>query len=318
MLILTSILAAVIPMVLYLILIWRFDIYEREPFNLVLKSYLWGAVGAICLAMLFSLFLSTGLSFFIISKRMLNRIDTFYIAPFVEEITKGLFLLLLVYNKKFDNVTDGLVYGGAIGLGFGMTENLLYFLSYGKTFPELFSLIIVRTFFSAVMHCVSTGTLGAFLGYAKFNKTAHKIALPIIGLMIAMFIHFSWNFSVSYKSTAGLGFLFMFLTILIFIGVYWISILKEKKIIYDELLPESENGLIPPEHLVILNSLKRNKPGWVDERIRKVYIKEATTLAFRKKQQKNSRGYRKVSYEKDVDLYRNSIKDLLSNNSQNL
>jgi RsiW-degrading membrane proteinase PrsW (M82 family) len=312
MLILTSILAAVIPMALYLVLIWRFDIYEREPFNLVLRSYLWGAVGAIFLAMLFSIFLTTGLSFFIPSKNLLNRIDTFYIAPFVEEITKGLFLLILVTSKKFDNVTDGLVYGGAIGLGFGMTENFLYFISYGKTFPELFSLIIIRTFFSAVMHCVSTGTLGAFLGYAKFNKTTHKIVFPVIGLMIAMFIHFSWNFSVSYQSTAGLGLLFMFFTIFIFIIVYRISILKEKKIIYNELLPEAETGLIPPGHLKILNSSKRNESGWVDESIRKSYIKEATTLAFRKMQQKNSGGYRKTSYEKDVESCRERIKDLLS------
>ena len=312
MLILISVLSAVIPMILYLVLIWRFDIYEREPFRLVFQSYLWGAVGAVLLAMLFSIFLNTSLSFFIPSKRLLNRIDTFYIAPFVEEITKGLFLLILVNSKKFDNVTDGLVYGGAIGLGFGMTENFLYFVSFGKTFPELFSLIIIRTFFSAVMHCVSTGTLGAFLGYAKFNKTVHKIAFPIIGLIIAMFIHFSWNFSVSYKSTAGLGLLFMFFTILIFIGVFWLSILKEKKIIYNELLSETETGLIPPEHLVILDSLKRNKPGWVDESIRKSYIKAATTLAFRKIQLKNSGSYRKISYEKDADFYREQIKELLS------
>ena len=314
MLILTSILAAIIPMVLYLILIWRFDVYEREPFKLVFRSYLWGAIGAICLAMLFSIFLSTSLSFFILSKRLLNRIDTFYIAPFVEEITKGLFLLILVNSKKFDNVTDGLVYGGAIGLGFGMTENFLYFISYGKTFPELFNLIIIRTFFSAVMHCVSTGTLGAFLGYAKFSKMVHKISFATFGLIIAMFIHFSWNFSVSYQSTAGFGLLFMFLTILVFIVVYRISILKEKKIIYNELLPETETGLIPSDHLVILNSSKRNKSGWVDESIRKLYIKAATTLAFRKMQQKNSRGYRKVSYEKDVELYRERIKDLLRKN----
>ncbi len=312
MLILISVCAAVIPMVLYLILIWRFDIYEREPFMLVFKSYLWGAVGAIVLASLFSLFLSTSISFFVLNKKILTRIDSFYIAPFVEEITKGLFLLILVNSKKFDNVTDGLVYGGAIGLGFGMTENLLYFLSYGKSLPELFSLIIVRTFFSAVMHCVSTGTLGAFLGYAKFNKTAHKIIFPFIGLMIAMFIHFSWNFSVSYHSTARLDFLFMFLTILLFIGIYWISILKEKKIIYNELLPETDAGLIPQEHLIILNSSKRNKSGWVDESIRKLYIKAATTLAFRKMQQKNSGGFRKISYGKDVEFYRERIKDLLS------
>ncbi|MFZ0454060.1 MAG: PrsW family intramembrane metalloprotease [Ignavibacteriaceae bacterium] len=312
MLIIISTLAAVIPMILYLVLIWRFDIYEREPFRLVFQSYLWGAVGAILLAMLFSIFLNTGLSLFIPSKRLLNRIDAFYVAPFVEEITKGLFLLILVNSKKFDNVTDGLVYGGAIGLGFGMTENFLYFISFGKTFPELFNLIIIRTFFSAVMHCVSTGTLGAFLGYAKFNKTVHKITLPLIGLMIAMFIHFAWNYSVSYQSTAGLGLLFMFFSILVFVGVYWLSILKEKRIIYSELLSETETGLIPFEHLVILDSLKRNKPGWVDESIRKSYIKAATTLAFRKIQLKNSGSYRKTFYEKDVEFYREHIKDLLS------
>ena len=316
MLILISVFAALIPMILYLLLIWRFDIYEREPFKLVLKSYLWGAVGAILLAMLFSVFLTTGISLFVFNEALLNRIDTFYVAPFVEEITKGLFLLILVNSKNFDNVTDGLVYGGAIGLGFGMTENLLYFISYGKTLPELFSLIIIRTFFSAVMHCASTGTLGAFLGYAKFNRITHKIIFPIIGLVIAMFIHFSWNFSVSYQSTAALGFLFMFFAILIFIGIYWISILKEKRIIYNELLPESKTGLIPPEHLVILNSSKRNKPGWVDESIRKSYIKAATTLAFRKMHQKNSGGFRNISYRKDVELYRERIKDLLGNISR--
>jgi RsiW-degrading membrane proteinase PrsW (M82 family) len=267
--------------------------------------------------MLFSVFITTGLSYFIFSKRMLDRIDTFYIAPFVEEITKGLFLLILVNSKNFDNVTDGLVYGGAIGLGFGMTENLLYFLSYGKTFPELFSLILIRTLFSAVMHCVSTGTLGASLGYAKFNKTVHKITFPVIGLVIAMLIHFSWNFSVSFRSTVSFGYLFMFFTILIFVIVYWVSILKEKKIIYDELFPETVNGLLPPEHLLILNSSKRNEPGWVDESIRKLYIKAATTLAFRKIHQKNSKGFRKFSYDKDVEFYRENIKDLLSKNTQN-
>jgi protease PrsW len=316
MLILISILAAVIPMIIYLIIIWKFDKYEREPFGLVLKSYLQGAIGAIFLALLFSEILSESISLFIFNKDILSKVDAFYIAPFVEEITKGLFLLILVSGKKFDNVTDGLVYGGAIGLGFGMTENLFYFLSYGTTFQALISLIIIRTLFSAVMHCVATGTLGAFLGYAKFNSTTHKIILPIVGLIIAMFIHFSWNFSVSYQSTIGLGFLFMFFAILIFAVVYSISILKEKKIIYQELLPETESGLIPLNHLEILNSPQRNKHGWVDESIRKLYIKAATTLAFRKMQQKNSKGSRKLSYEKDVDYYRERIKDLLNNISK--
>ena len=86
---------------------------------------------------------------FIINKNLMDKVDTIYIAPFVEESTKGIFLLILATSKKFDNVTDGLVYGGAIGLGFGMTENLLYFLSYGKTLHELLSLVVIRSFSKA-------------------------------------------------------------------------------------------------------------------------------------------------------------------------
>ena len=312
MLIIISVLSAIIPMILYLILIWKFDKYEREPFGLVLKCYLWGAIGAIFFAILFSEILSESISIFVINKNALNKIVTIYIAPFVEEITKGIFLLILITNKNFDNITDGLVYGAAIGLGFGMTENLFYFLSYGKSMSDLLSLILIRTLFSAVMHCVSTGTLGAFLGYAKFNKTIHKIILPFGGLLIAMTIHFLWNLTVSYRSTAGIGFIFILFSIILFIGVYSISIFKEKKIIYDELLPETETGLIPAGHLKILNSSERNKPGWVDESIRKAYIKAASTLAFRKIELKNSKGFRKTSYEKDVDYYRNYIKGLLN------
>jgi RsiW-degrading membrane proteinase PrsW (M82 family) len=285
---------------------------------LVLRSYLWGAIGAIFFAILFSDILSSGISLFIYNKKILNLIDAIYVAPIVEEVTKGLFLLILITNKKFDNVTDGLVYGGAIGLGFGMTENLFYFLSYGKTVPELLYLVIIRTLFSGVMHCVSTGTLGAFLGYAKLSRPHHKFLLLFSGLITAMFIHFFWNYSVSFRSTIFLGFIFMFFTILLFIGAYIFSIYTEKKIIYNELLPETKAGLIPHEHLIILNSSKRNKPGWVDESIRKLYIKAATTLAFRKLQFRNSFGFRKKFYEKDVDYYRENVKNLLNKTSLNL
>jgi hypothetical protein len=162
------------------------------------------------------------------------------------------------------------------------------------------------------MHCVSTGTFGAFLGYAKFKPKTIKITYPVVGLGIAMFIHSMWNLSVSFDSTAILGFLFMIFTIAIFITVFSVSLLSEKKIIFKELLPETETGLIPQEHLLILNSGKRNKLGWIDESIRKLYIRAATTLAFRKMEARNSSGVSKNYYDKDIEHYRNFIRNLLS------
>jgi hypothetical protein len=246
------------------------------------------------------------------NKNELNYLGTIAIAPVVEEITKGIFLLITVTNKKFDNITDGIVYGGAIGLGFGMTENFLYFISYGTTISNWITIVIIRTLFSAVMHCVSTATFGAFLGLAKFKGTPSRIFLPITGLIIAIIIHFSWNFTVSYQSTAILGFLFLGVTIIIFIAIFSASVMNEKKMIIDELLPEIALGIIPNEHLIILCSPIRNRPGWVDENIRKPYIKAATTLAFRKKQLKSSKGHSKEFYESEVNKYSQFIKNLFA------
>ena len=315
MLLIASFLAAIVPMITYLLIIWQTDRYDREPLGLVLINYLYGAVGAIIIAILGSGIISTALSLFVQNEQSMARIETIIVAPVVEEITKGFFLFLMVFNKKFDNMTDGIVYGGAIGLGFGMTENFFYFVFYAQSFNDWISIVIIRTLFSGVMHCVSTGTLGAFLGYAKFKSKFIKITFPLYGLGIAMFIHFLWNLSVSFESTTILGFLFMIITIAIFITVFSISLLGERRVIYRELLPEAETGLIPHEHLSILNSNKRNKLGWIDESIRKLYIRAATNLAFRKMQARNSSGLSRNYYDEDIEHYRNFIRNLLSNPS---
>ncbi len=311
MLIIASALAAILPMSFYLFLIWRFDKYDREPFKLVLANYLWGALGAIIFAIIGGFLLSSFASLFLKDGINPGQFGAIVIAPVVEEITKGFFLLITVASRKFDNITDGIVYGGAIGLGFGMTENFLYFILYGTTIQDWIAIVIVRTLFSAVMHCVSTATFGAFLGYAKFKSKFFKVTFPVIGLLLAMIIHSAWNFSVSFQSTAPLGFLFLFITILIFILVFALLIQNEKKTILKELLDEASSGIIPLTHLNILASSSRDKQGWIDERIRKIYIKAATTLAFRKLQSRNSHGVSKLYYENDVTNYRNFIRDLL-------
>ncbi|WP_290662765.1 PrsW family intramembrane metalloprotease [Ignavibacterium sp.] len=312
MLIIFSALAAIIPMTIYLILIWRFDRYDREPFRMVLANYLWGAIGAIFLAIAGSIFLTAVISFFVKDDKSLGLVSAVAVAPIVEEITKGIFLLITVSNRKFDNITDGIVYGGAIGLGFGMTENFMYFVSNSENIGSWIAIIIVRTLFSGVMHCVSTATLGAFLGYSKLMSKGKRIFYAFVGLVLAMLIHAAWNSSVSFHSTAPLGFLFLFITVLIFITVFYLSVARERKIIFNELSEEVNNGIIPMSHLKILSSSIREQTGWVSESIRKDYIKSATTLAFRKMQARNSTGASKVYYESDIDNYRKFISLLLS------
>jgi hypothetical protein len=262
-------------------------------------------IGSIIITFLVSIFIHDSVA--------LGRISSIFVAPVVEEITKGFFLLITIASRKFDNLTDGIVYGGAIGLGFGMTENFFYFISFGNSVPSWLMLVIIRSLFSGVMHCVSTATLGAFLGYAKFKTSSQKFFYGFLGLVIAILIHAIWNFSLNFSKIAPLGFLFLFISIIIFIVTFSVSLKGERKIIFTELKEESENGLIPQIHLDILSSNKREQKGWLDEKIRKVYIKAATTLAFRKVQLRNSNGASKLYYERDVENYRNFIGKLLLN-----
>lgn len=314
MIVVLSAIAAVIPMLAYLFLIWRFDRYDREPALLILINYFWGAIGAIVLTLIFGSILDLFISHLSSEENHMEFLQASFSAPIIEEITKGFFLFLMVQNKKFDNITDGVVYGGAIGLGFSMTENFMYFIANSSSVGTWIFVVIVRTLFSAVMHCVATGTLGAFLGYGKFKKRIWKGLLAITGLIIAIIIHSAWNSFIGFESTAWIGFVSMIITICIFIIVFNLSISSERKIIFSELHEESQNGLIPIEHLSIFNSSKRNKFGWIDEDIRKIYISSAIGLAFRKMQYKNSVGINKNYYQTEVDNLRKIITNLLRKN----
>lgn len=311
MIIITSLFAAVIPILIYLFLLWKYDKYDPEPLGLYLKNFVWGAAGAIFLAIIGTQIVTSVFQIFLSDPGKIDFLQTVAFAPFVEEMTKGIFLFGTVMSRKFDNMTDGIVYGGAIGLGFGMTENFLYFTTYGESLTGWLFLVIVRTLFTAVMHCVATGTFGAFLGYAKFAPPLKKFTFPVIGFLVAVFIHFAWNFSVSFEGTSLIGILFLIITISIFIATFYLSISNESKMIFRELSEESDKGLIPKEHLHILDSSNREQIGWIDERIRKNYITLATTLAFRKMQERNSSGFNKLFYQSEIVVHRNKIAELL-------
>jgi protease PrsW len=309
--ILFSAIAAFLPMMVYLLIIWRLDKNEREPLKNVLLHFLWGAFGATIVGISVSFVLSFFSSFLESNSKLMQ---TVIYAPIVEEISKGFFLLYSMRSKEFDNITDGIVYGASIGLGFGMNENLVYFITYGTNPTSWIYLVVIRTFFSAVMHCISTATFGAFLGMAKFSSSRWKKILPFIGLVCAILFHFMWNGSVSFEETYSLGFLFMILLMLAFFTVFKISLYQEKRIIETELEEESILGIIPSTHIKILSSHLRFKKGWFDERFRKLYYSYAIHLAFCKNQLKNTENSLHEYYLSEVEKKREAIRSLLSNN----
>jgi RsiW-degrading membrane proteinase PrsW (M82 family) len=303
-----SLVFAIVPMAVYLIVIWFMDRYDREPVGLLIMNFAWGAAGAILWGVVFSLVASAILHWG-------TYYDTVVLAPVVEECTKGLFLLITARNRRFDNITDGIVYGMAIGLGFGMTENFLYFLS-AASIEQWIYIVLIRTFFSAILHAMATGTFGAFVGATKFGAPGTRVLLRCIGLVVAMFMHFVWNYAVSINTPEGfgLGALFIFLSVVTIMVLFQVSLLRESKLILRELKEEVEQGLIPPTHINYLPyTSKRKLIGWLSPIVdKKRYIKAATQLAFRKHQ---NRFLPPPGYGGEIEALRTEITVLLKQDS---
>jgi len=308
MLALLSLLFAVLPMVAYLWLIWLMDRYDREPVGLLAANFLWGGFGAVILAVIASIVGSIALD-------MGEFLDAVILAPVVEEPAKALFLIYTVRSRHFDNVTDGLVYGMAVGLGFGMTENFLYFLS-ASTMGEWLVVVVVRTLFSAVMHAMATGIVGAFAGWVKFRARASRFPLLLLGLALAVGMHSFWNFAVSADdpAAAGLGLLFIALSVVVILAVMQISLGFESRMLRKELQEEADSGLIPDAHINFIPFTgRRGIRGWLPMEVdRKMYLKTGTRLAFRKSQARCLEGSRRALWDAEIDELRMKVAALLN------
>ncbi len=293
-LLLLSVVAAAVPMTAFVVAVWWLDRYEREPPLLVLGVFGWGAVGAVVLALIGSGVLGLPVSLLPDSAGAL--LGPVVIAPLVEEPAKALvLLLLLLQGKHFDGATDGFVYGAAAGLGFGMTENFLYF-----TGPAIsgdvggwIGLVLLRTGFSAVMHAMCTSTVGACLGAARFRGGARLGAAGAVGLALAMAMHATWNGLISFDpvvdaggALAGLDLLLLMAGFVVVMLTFQIAVLLESARIRRELLAEVALGTLSHEVAVTLSSwTARTFRRWAPVGVRQdVYTAVAMKLALRRHQ----------------------------------
>ncbi len=292
-LLLLSVLAAALPMISFLIAVWWMDRYEREPPVLVLAVFGWGAVGAVILALGGSGVLGVPVQLMVPEAGAV--VGPVLIAPLAEEPAKALVLLLLLRSRHFDGMTDGFVYGAAAGLGFGMTENFLYFLS-----PAIagdaggwVALVIMRTFFSAVMHAMSTSVVGAALGWARFRGTRTLIVAGSCGLAVAMTIHALWNGLITFDPVLAAGGSLALLDVALLLAemglvfvVFQACVLVESLAIRRQLLDEADRGHLSEQTARTVSSwtqrtFRRWAPVGVDQR---GYTTLAMTLALRKEQ----------------------------------
>src|SRR5436190_296790 len=102
------------------VLIYRLDLYEREPISLAIGAFLWGALAATALALD-----AAGwdqLVARVLGQDVATRWGPALTAPLIEEALTGVgvVLIYLIARDEVDDVMDGFVYGALCGLGFAV------------------------------------------------------------------------------------------------------------------------------------------------------------------------------------------------------
>lgn len=293
---LLGLVAATIPVPLYIVLVLWIDRYEAEPLWMLATAFFWGAL----ISTFFAFLLNTTSQGVVTALTDANAGQAFgavVSAPIVEETGKAFILFIFFFWKKdeFDGVVDGIVYASMTALGFAMTENILY---YGKAAAEggdvgLGATFIIRGFFAPFSHPLFTSLTGIGLGLARqSNNLAIKLLTPVVGLLMAIFMHSLWNGSAVFGG--GVVFIITYIIVMvpafiIILVVISLALRREGQVVREFLVLDLQRGFITQEEYNQLGSIfgrmgssfnalsSSGVKGW---RARKRFNQLASELAF--------------------------------------
>lgn len=260
---LISVIAAILPTLLFVGLIYWVDQYEKEPWWLLAAAFLWGAVPSIIVAYIFNTFLSIPV-YMLVGETYGDAVSASLVAPLVEETIKGFALLaiFLFWRNQIDSILDGIIYGAMVGMGFAMVENVYYFVNvYAEGDATAWQInIFMRSVIFGLNHALFTSMSG--LGIAIARMTIHrwlKFVAPIVGYSLAMFLHFLHNALVSFESAlCFLALLFDWGGVILVLGIIGFALYQEQAWIRDYLAEEVRLRILTMEqYRIACSSLRR-------------------------------------------------------------
>ncbi|MCZ6766647.1 MAG: PrsW family glutamic-type intramembrane protease [bacterium] len=198
---------SLLPVIVFLGVLIFIDSFKLVRFRNILYSILTG-----CIVAFGCLWINSFLM------RLLNTSSMTFnqnIAPTVEEIMKGILLVVLIRKKRIGFMVDASIHGFAIGAGFSIVENIYYF----NVHPDPNFLVwIIRGFGTALMHGGVTAIMGIVSKQFsdRFPNGSLLVFLP--GLIVAATIHTLYNhfFVTPILSTFGLLIVLPLMVVVVF------------------------------------------------------------------------------------------------------
>ena len=242
-----------IPAWIYAYIVYWFDRFEREPKKILVGVFLWGAIVATLGAALAEWLLGEGVLAVTQDQTLSEFATTSFFAPLAEESLKGIAILFVAWilHSEFDSVLDGLVYAGVVAFGFAATENLFYLFSgYAeKGWGFLLALFVLRVILTGWNHAAFTAFTGAGIGFARVSKKLPvKIVAPVLGWLMAVILHGTYNALLTTESTAGflLALCLSWLTWTTILALVFWAITRERARMRLYLRDEVEHGILTP------------------------------------------------------------------------
>lgn len=177
---LTIIGLALAPGLAISLFIYLKDEHEREPFWLLMLSFLYGIFST-----LITYIIAWPFESLIVFKENFSDqfVNAFFNVALIEEFSKFIFIRFILYrNKNFNEPFDGIVYAVMVGMGFATLENLLYVYQYG------FATAVIRMFTAVPAHAMFAVLMGYYLGKAKFTHS-RELYYSMLALLVAILFH---------------------------------------------------------------------------------------------------------------------------------
>ena len=184
------------PGLAIILYIYLKDIHEPEPIGQLALGFGLGIL---------SMVMATGITYLIYKNIHFDQhsfsdmaVKAFLIVALVEEGSKFIFIRGVLYpNHNYNEPFDGIIYSVMVGMGFALTENLIYvFNGDGGT-------ALVRMFTAVPAHALFAVIMGFFLGEAKLEHK-HTFLYGLAGIGFATLAHGVYDYFLFISFVPGL------------------------------------------------------------------------------------------------------------------
>ncbi|MFM2353357.1 MAG: hypothetical protein RLZZ608_763 [Actinomycetota bacterium] len=283
---------ALVPLAIVFWGIRWIDRWEPEPRGALLFAFLWGAGVSVLLALIVDAEIQSVIAASGLGEFGAEFFGAAIQAPIVEEVGKGLGVLVLFFavRRHFDGPVDGIVYAAWVAGGFAFTENILYFgtelVSSGAA--STVEVFFIRGLMSPFAHVMFTAFIGAAIGFAAQRPGWFRgVVGLVVGLIPAILLHAFWN-GVLFFIDDFYGYYVLVQVPLFLLGVWLVVLLRrnEHRITFARLTEYAEVGWFHPDEVAMLSSPggRRNAMAWARTNgvapLMKAFIRDATSLAY--------------------------------------